>query len=91
MEEELKVQECKRNPPLSPPMNIPKRSKTRDEDEEEEGGMVVPPHVMLHERRRSKREMAYSVCVGNGRTLKGRDLSKVRNSILKLTGFLESC
>ncbi|KAL7604269.1 uncharacterized protein LOC111886793 [Lactuca sativa] len=48
----------------------------------------VPPHVILERRIAGK--AAFSLCSGNGRTLKGRDLSEVRNSILRMTGFLES-
>lgn len=60
-----------------------------DYDDDDNGnGEFVPPHVILGRRIAGK--MAFSVCTGNGRTLKGRDLSQVRNSILKLTGFLET-
>ncbi|XP_057764263.1 protein S40-1-like [Salvia miltiorrhiza] len=55
----------------------------------DDGGEMVPPHVIVG-RRVAGKMMAFSVCTGNGRTLKGRDLSQVRNSILKLTGFLET-
>ncbi|KAI3764826.1 hypothetical protein L2E82_14843 [Cichorium intybus] len=55
-----------------------------DADEEQR----VPPHVILERRIAGK--AAFSLCSGNGRTLKGRDLSEVRNSILRMTGFLES-
>ncbi|KAL2524303.1 hypothetical protein Adt_09357 [Abeliophyllum distichum] len=58
-------------------------------DDEDDGGEMVPPHVIL-ERRVAGNIMAFSVCTGNGRTLKGRDLSEVRNSILRMTGFLET-
>ncbi|KAK1412284.1 hypothetical protein QVD17_33407 [Tagetes erecta] len=54
--------------------------------EEEE---MVPPHVIV-DRRVAEGKAAFSLCSGNGRTLKGRDLSEVRNSILKITGYLES-
>ncbi|XP_039123074.1 uncharacterized protein LOC120259523 [Dioscorea cayenensis subsp. rotundata] len=47
----------------------------------------VPPHVVV--ARRFTDRMVYSVCTGNGRTLKGRDLRNVRDSILRMTGFLE--
>ncbi|KAI8525742.1 hypothetical protein RHMOL_Rhmol13G0253600 [Rhododendron molle] len=57
--------------------------------DEDEGEQFVPPHVILG-RRISDGKMAFSVCTGNGRTLKGRDLSQVRNSILRMTGFLET-
>ncbi|MBA0720279.1 hypothetical protein Golax_007906 [Gossypium laxum] len=40
--------------------------------------------------RRVAGKMAFSVCSGNGRTLKGRDLCQVRNSVLRMTGFLEA-
>ncbi|KAG7034675.1 hypothetical protein SDJN02_04405, partial [Cucurbita argyrosperma subsp. argyrosperma] len=49
---------------------------------------IVPPHLIIGRRVAGK--MAFSLCTGNGRTLKGRDLSQVRNSILKMTGFLET-
>ncbi|KZV51066.1 hypothetical protein F511_01858 [Dorcoceras hygrometricum] len=51
-------------------------------------GEIVPPHIIIG-RRVAGKMMAFSVCTGNGRTLKGRDLSEVRNSILRKTGFLE--
>ncbi|PIA41358.1 hypothetical protein AQUCO_02200047v1 [Aquilegia coerulea] len=70
------------------PVNIPENKMSRfDNFEDEEEEKMVPPHEML--ARRFNGKMAFSVCTGNGRTLKGRDLSKVRNSILRMTGFLE--
>ncbi|XP_059625490.1 protein S40-1-like [Cornus florida] len=51
-------------------------------------GELIPPHLILGRRIAGK--MAFSVCTGNGGTLKGRDLSQVRNSILRMTGFLEA-
>lgn len=48
---------------------------------------ITPPHVILGRRVNGK--MAFSVCTGNGRTLKGRDLCQVRNSVLRMTGFYE--
>lgn len=62
-----------------------------DDDDEryyKDEGEIVPPHLIV--RRRVEGKMAFSVCTGNGRTLKGRDLSQVRNSILRMTGFLEA-
>ncbi|KAM5587794.1 hypothetical protein ABKV19_006306 [Rosa sericea] len=61
-----------------------------DDDERyyKDEGEIVPPHLIV--RRRVEGKMAFSVCTGNGRTLKGRDLSQVRNSILRMTGFLEA-
>lgn len=74
---------------ISKPVNIPDRMVRRgDSSEEEETEEMTPPHEIV--RRRLAAKMAFSVCTGNGRTLKGRDLSQVRNSILRLTGFLEA-
>ncbi|XP_059439972.1 protein S40-1-like [Corylus avellana] len=78
----------------SVPVNIPdrysifRRTDSDDLEEESDDGEVVPPHVIIGRRIAGK--MAFSVCTGNGRTLKGRDLSQVRNSILRMTGFLET-
>ncbi|CAL0334692.1 unnamed protein product [Lupinus luteus] len=70
------------------PIRIPAASILHCLVDDNDGKMVVPPHVIV-ERRNSARKMAYSLCTGYGRTLKGRDLSRVRNSILRMTGFLE--
>ncbi|WMV17823.1 hypothetical protein MTR67_011208 [Solanum verrucosum] len=60
------------------------------EDEEYgDDGEMVPPH-MITGRRIAGKMMSFSICSGYGRTLKGRDLSQVRNSILRMTGFLET-
>ncbi|KAL3372539.1 hypothetical protein AABB24_004869, partial [Solanum stoloniferum] len=60
------------------------------EDEEYgDDGEMVPPHVITS-RRIAGKMMSFSICSGYGRTLKGRDLSQVRNSILRMTGFLET-
>lgn len=82
--------------PASLPVNIPnwskilggeykdrrRESEEEDEDEEDEDGRV-PPHVYLARTRVA----SLSVHEGIGRTLKGRDLSRVRNAIWKQTGF----
>ncbi|ONK80215.1 uncharacterized protein A4U43_C01F15200 [Asparagus officinalis] len=46
-------------------------------------GDIIPPHVLVSER-------SAGMMVGEGRALKGRRLSDVRNSILRMTGFLEA-
>ncbi|KAJ4828578.1 hypothetical protein Tsubulata_032506 [Turnera subulata] len=63
--------------------------KGNDDEEEEEGEEMVPPHELLARRLERTRISSFSVCEGVGRTLKGRDLSKLRNAILTKTGFLE--
>lgn len=65
-------------------------SKDDSEEEEEDGNDMIPPHEWIA-RKVSKSEIfSFSVCEGAGRTLKGRDLSRVRNAVLTKTGFLES-
>ncbi|KAL8033552.1 hypothetical protein ABFX02_13G166800 [Erythranthe guttata] len=57
-----------------------------ESEEEDEGeGDMIPPHEWI-----ANRLCSFSVCEGAGRTLKGRDLSRVRNDVLTKTGFLES-
>ncbi|XVE51108.1 hypothetical protein DITRI_Ditri02bG0012500 [Diplodiscus trichospermus] len=57
-----------------------------EEDEDED---MVPPHEWLARKLARSQVSSFSVCEGLGRTLKGRDLSKVRNAVLTKTGFLE--
>ncbi|KAJ4746818.1 hypothetical protein LUZ62_081223 [Rhynchospora pubera] len=52
------------------------------EDDMEE---MVPPHVIVARSHMS----SFSVLEGAGRTLKGRDLRRVRNAVLQKTGFLD--
>ncbi|KAG6417635.1 hypothetical protein SASPL_119819 [Salvia splendens] len=87
--------------PASLPVNIPdwskilkdeyrdNRRRDRDdddfdfeEDEAAENGGRVPPHEFLARTR-----IASSVQEGIGRTLKGRDLNRVRNAIWLKVGF----
>ncbi|KAM0837441.1 hypothetical protein ACQ4PT_061646 [Festuca glaucescens] len=79
--------------PFTRPIDIPSVSSAPDErrgggrEEEEDGergGEVEPPHVLMARRR-----AAFSVCSGQGRTLKGRDLTRMRDSVLRMTGFIE--
>ncbi|RDX69712.1 hypothetical protein CR513_51137, partial [Mucuna pruriens] len=74
---------------MSAPVNVPDWSKIlrvdsveslNDEDESE----MVPPHEYL---ARSQKMVANSVFEGVGRTLKGRDLSRVRDAVWSQTGF----
>lgn len=52
-------------------------------------GSFVAPHEIVARRRCASSEER-SVCVGQGRTLKGRDLLSVRTAVLRMTGFLET-
>ncbi|KAI4369162.1 hypothetical protein MLD38_017644 [Melastoma candidum] len=58
------------------------RKEGGEEDEDAEGS-GVPPHVYLARRRGE----SFSVHEGIGRTLKGRDLRRVRNAIWEKVGF----
>ncbi|KAL6516665.1 hypothetical protein OROGR_019970 [Orobanche gracilis] len=84
--------------PASLPVKVPDWSKilkdecrenllhdSDDEYDAAEDGDFVPPHEFL------ARQMAASSSVqeGAGRTLKGRDLSRVRNAIWQKTGFVD--
>ncbi|KAK3188384.1 hypothetical protein Dsin_027945 [Dipteronia sinensis] len=60
-----------------------------DDDDNNNEDDMVPPHEWLAKRLARSQISSFSVCEGIGRTLKGRDLSKVRNAILTKTGFLE--
>ncbi|KAL8248151.1 hypothetical protein R6Q59_005019 [Mikania micrantha] len=83
----------------SAPMGIPDWSKIYmekgqgqsdgcDDDDDNDDGKMVPPHEYIA-RRLARSHITSSMCEGVGRTLKGRDLSKLRNAILTKTGFLE--
>ncbi|KAJ6892984.1 hypothetical protein NC652_027092 [Populus alba x Populus x berolinensis] len=73
-----KVKKKKQKQSSSVPVSIPNREfqlSDNDDFEEDYGGEdLVPPHIIVE--RRVPGKMAFSVCTGNGRTLKGRDLSE---------------
>ncbi|KAL3628526.1 hypothetical protein CASFOL_027572 [Castilleja foliolosa] len=81
--------------PKSVPVNVPDWSKMMRGEcrsragewvggfEGEDGNDKIPPHEYLARTRVA----SLSVHEGIGRTLKGRDLSRVRNAIWKKTGF----
>ncbi|KAH7545739.1 hypothetical protein FEM48_Zijuj01G0125800 [Ziziphus jujuba var. spinosa] len=60
-----------------------------DDDDDDDGDGMVPPHEWIARKLARSQISSFSVCEGIGRTLKGRDLSKMRNDILTKTGFLE--
>jgi hypothetical protein len=49
------------------------------------GGTMVPPHVLVS-RRRTEGAAAFALRSGPGRA---RELSHLRNSVLRMTGFIE--
>lgn len=68
----------KTSPVRIPTNNFPCTEWDTTEEEDK-----TPPHVIIE--RRMKEQIAFSVC-----TLKGRDLNRHRNSVLRMTGFLEA-
>ncbi|CAK9149632.1 unnamed protein product [Ilex paraguariensis] len=89
--------------PASFPVNIPDWSKILKEDcrdnqrrenddnfgeeDGEDGENRIPPHEFLARQFARTRIASYSLHEGIGRTLKGRDLSRVRNAIWEKIGF----
>ncbi|KAG5546527.1 hypothetical protein RHGRI_018644 [Rhododendron griersonianum] len=72
---------------------VMKGSWDSDEDDgdgdESDGNMMMPPHEWVARKHGRSQATSFSVCEGAGRTLKGRDLSRVRNAVLSRTGFLD--
>ncbi|XP_019169024.1 PREDICTED: uncharacterized protein LOC109164921 [Ipomoea nil] len=92
---------CSRAEQSSAPVSIPDWSKiycrksaamkgdSEEEEEDDDDNEMVPPHEYIARRLARTQIASFSMCEGVGRTLKGRDLSKLRNAILTKTGFLE--
>eukprot|EP00262_Sarcandra_glabra_P004408 TRINITY_DN15398_c0_g1_i1.p1 TRINITY_DN15398_c0_g1~~TRINITY_DN15398_c0_g1_i1.p1 ORF type:complete len:208 (-),score=2.25 TRINITY_DN15398_c0_g1_i1:200-823(-) len=81
----------------SAPVNVPDWPKflrvdsieSLNESGEEDETEWIPPHEYLaREYARNHKMAATSVFEGVGRTLKGRDMSRVRNAVWSQTGFL---
>ncbi|GER33744.1 hypothetical protein STAS_09888 [Striga asiatica] len=79
----------------SAPIRIPMMArKARDWEAdagEEDGGdeEVLPPHEIVARGSMRSQTTTFSVLEGVGRTLKGRDLRRVRNAVWRQTGFLD--
>ncbi|CAD5176646.1 unnamed protein product [Musa acuminata subsp. malaccensis] len=63
----------------------PPEEEAEEEEEEETGGEWLPPHEYL--ARVQGKTMGTSVLEGAGRTLKGRDMSRVRDAVWSQTGY----
>ncbi|KAG6550815.1 hypothetical protein Mapa_007719 [Marchantia paleacea] len=86
----------------SAPVNVPDWSKilgterktkdhvdeVADTDNDDEDDERLPPHELIQRDYARSQITTFSMCEGAGRTLKGRDLSRVRNAVLRQTGFL---
>ncbi|RDY04443.1 hypothetical protein CR513_11859, partial [Mucuna pruriens] len=60
-----------------------------EEEEDDEYDTKLPPHEFIARRLARSQISSFSVFEGVGRTLKGRDLSKVRNAVLTKTELVE--
>ncbi|KAH7278909.1 hypothetical protein KP509_38G063800 [Ceratopteris richardii] len=83
----------------SAPVEVPKWSKMMgreskigimdDQDAKDDDNDRLPPHELLARENASRQHTTFSVCEGLGRTLKGRDLSRVRNAVWSQMGFAD--
>ncbi|GAB2224778.1 hypothetical protein Droror1_Dr00005551 [Drosera rotundifolia] len=83
------VTRSKKSKGWSVAIDIPRdvfREDEIDQVEEGEGGEMVPPHVIISRRFDSRIARSF---YENGRSLKGRNLCRVRDSVLRMTGFIE--
>lgn len=56
---------------------------------DEDDGEMLPPHEIVARSSARSPMTTFSVLEGKGRTLKGRDLRRVRNAVFQKTGFLD--
>lgn len=89
----------------SAPVNVPPWSKSNQnsmkpqltanpgleevEDDDENDEERLPPHEITARDYARTQMTTFSMCEGLGRTLKGRDQSRVRNAVWRQTGFLD--
>ncbi|OEL28359.1 hypothetical protein BAE44_0010617 [Dichanthelium oligosanthes] len=75
---------------VSRPVDIPRTASSARRSDDDDGGRsgtMVPPHVLVSRRRSSERAaVAFALRSGPGRA---RELSHLRNSVLRMTGFIE--
>jgi hypothetical protein len=67
-------------------MNGDSDDEKEDDDDEDER---LPPHELVAREYARSQRTTFSVCEGQGRTLKGRDLSRVRNAVWSQMGFAD--
>ncbi|KQK11578.1 homeobox protein Nkx-6.1 [Brachypodium distachyon] len=79
--------------PMMVPVRPPRRRDAEDDDDEElfpGGAAMLPPHEMVARASAGGPPVnPSSMLEGVGRTLKGRDLRRVRDAVLRQTGFLD--
>lgn len=68
--------------------SVESMQESSDNRYENHGFDMVPPHeYVAREYARSRKMLSPSVFEGQGRTLKGRDMSRVRDAVWSQTGF----
>ncbi|XP_072950244.1 uncharacterized protein [Typha angustifolia] len=77
--------------PVNVPVGPPKARKgvidfVGEVDDERDEADMLPPHEIV---ARASPMTTFSVLEGAGRTLKGRDLRRVRNAVWRKTGFVD--
>ncbi|KAF3321803.1 Senescence regulator [Carex littledalei] len=82
--------------PLNIPVGLPRKPRSGIWFDEAGGGddytdmsEMLPPHEIVARRMGNTPLTASSCLEGVGRTLKGRDLRRVRNAVWRQTGFLD--
>ncbi|XXG65074.1 hypothetical protein AAC387_Pa05g2870 [Persea americana] len=83
--------------PVNVPVRIPapaalgqRRSPPEFVEDEEADDKMLPPHeIVARSSARGSPLTTFSMLEGKGRTLKGRDLRRVRNAVFRQTGFLD--
>ncbi|CAO2171318.1 unnamed protein product [Urochloa humidicola] len=74
----------------SRPVDIPRPARSvalrSDDDDDDYSGTMVPPHVLVSRRRPEGAVAAFALRSGPGRA---RELSHLRNSVLRMTGFID--
>ncbi|GLJ18180.1 hypothetical protein SUGI_0321350 [Cryptomeria japonica] len=76
----------------SAPVNVPHwpRSKISEDFLDEDDEIIVrPPHELVAHYNNNNNSRSFSVVEGYGRTLKGRDLRRVRDAVFRQTGLLD--
>lgn len=75
------------------PVEAEEEDKDEDGDggegDEEDGDGRLPPHEIVAREYAKSQSTTFSVIEGAGRTLKGMDLRRVRNSVWRRTGFVD--
>ncbi|KAG2241836.1 hypothetical protein Bca52824_002578 [Brassica carinata] len=59
-----------------------------DDDDDDDDDHMVPPHEWIARKLPRTHISSFSMCEGVGKTLKRKDLSKMRNVVLTKTGLL---